>query len=136
MKLAILMIILDLDWLHILFNIYIYFHPGNRIDDAMEYYRTEWSNRSIPSKLPCYRFCWKVKRLGSVCMVGSVESGEYDESSQLKVTNGRMQPTSRGLESILKEYCRCIHPESKQLNLNINFAQKKKNPVAHLGTEQ
>ena len=50
----------------------------------------------------------------------------HDESSQLKFTNGRMQPTSRGLESMLKEYYRCIHPESKQLNLKINFAEKGK----------
>ena len=51
MKLVILILILDLDWLHILFNIYVYFHPGNTTDDFMEYYRTEWHNGSIPPKL-------------------------------------------------------------------------------------
>ena len=51
MKLAILIIILDFDWLHILFEIYFYFHTENMIDDFMEYYRTEWPNGSIPPKL-------------------------------------------------------------------------------------
>ena len=51
MKLAILIIILDFDWLHILFDIYICFHPENTIDDLMEYYRTEWPNGGIPAKL-------------------------------------------------------------------------------------
>ena len=51
MKLAILIIILDFDWLHILFEIYFYFHTENTIDDFMEYYRTEWPNGSIPPKL-------------------------------------------------------------------------------------
>ena len=47
-KLAILIIILDFDWLHILFDIYIYFHPQNKIDYCMEYYCIEWPNGSIP----------------------------------------------------------------------------------------
>ena len=51
MKLAILIIILGFGWLHILFDIYIYFHPENTIDDLMQYYRTEWPNGSIPPKL-------------------------------------------------------------------------------------
>ena len=51
MKLAILIIILDFDWLHILFEIYFYFLTENTIDDFMEYYCTEWPNGSIPPKL-------------------------------------------------------------------------------------
>ena len=50
MKLAILIIILDFDWLHILSEIYIYFHPENTIDEYREYC-TEWPNGSIPPKL-------------------------------------------------------------------------------------
>ena len=50
MKLAIL-ITLNFDWLHILFEIYFYFLPENTIDDFMEYYSTESPNGSIPPKL-------------------------------------------------------------------------------------
>ena len=74
----------------------------------MEYYRTEWPNRSIPPKLHMLEhhatdFVEKWKT--GFGMYGE-QGGEYihNEINQLKITYCRMQPASRRLESMLQEH--------------------------------
>ena len=130
MRLAILIIILDFDWLHTLFDIYIYFHPENTIDDFMEYYRTEWPNGSIPPRLHILEdhatdFVEKWKT--GFGMYGE-QGGEsiHNEFNQLKTTYCRMQPVSRRPESMLQEHYKRIHPESKVVKLKNKFCRKRK----------
>ena len=132
MKLAILIIILDFDWLHILFKIYFYFHSENTIDDFMEYYRTKWPNGSIPPKLHMLEdhatdFVEKWKT--GFGMYGE-QGGEsiHNEFNQFKTTYCQMQPASKRLDSR-------IHPSRKQskvqwLNSKINFVEKGKQPCS------
>ena len=123
MKLAILIIILDFDWLQILFNIYIYFSPENTTDDFMEYYCTEWHNGSIHPKLHMLEdhatdFVEKWKT-GFGIMVSRVEN-------QFTTTYSRMQPASKRLGNMLQEHYSRIHPESKVVKLKNEFCRKMK----------
>ena len=42
---------MTLNWIHNQFNICIYFHSGNTIDNFIGYYPAEWPNGTIPPKL-------------------------------------------------------------------------------------
>ena len=87
----------------------------------MEFYRTEWPNGSIPPKLHMlddhatdFVENWQT----GFGMCGE-QGGEsiHNDFNQLKITNFRMRPASRHLESMLQEHYRCIHPESKAVKL-------------------
>ena len=122
MKLAILMIILDFDWLHILFDIYIYFYPENTIDEFMEYFA-----QSGLMEVFLQNFDFVEKRKTGFGMYGE-QGGEsiHNEFNQLKITYCPMQPASRRLESMLLEHYRRIHPESKAVKFKNKFYRKKK----------
>ena len=130
MKLAILIIILDFDWLHILFDIYIYFHPENTIDDFMEYYCTEWPNGSIPPKLHMLEdhatdFVEKWKT--GFGMYGSRVENQFTMS----LINSKLHIAGCSLfQDVLKACCKSITNASiqkaKWLNSKINFVEKGK----------
>ena len=126
MKLAILIIIIiDSDWFHIPFNIYVYFYPGNITDDFAKHYRTEWHNGSILPKrrMPedqATDFVEKWKT--GFGIYGEQGAGEliHNEFNPRIITYFRMQPSSRRLQA----YYRRIHLESKAVNSKTNFAGK------------
>ena len=103
MKLAILIIILDFDWLHILFDIYIYFYPENTIDEFMEYFA-----QSGLMEVFLQNFDFVEKRKTGFGMYGE-QGGEsiHNEFNQFKTTYCQMQPASKRLDSR-------IHPSRKQ----------------------
>ena len=124
MKLAILIIILDFDWLHILFDIYIYFYPENTIDEFMEYFA-----QSGLMEVFLQNFDFVEKRKTGFGMYGE-QGGEsiHNEFNQFKTTYCQMQPASKRLDSR-------IHPSRKQskvqwLNSKINFVEKGKQPCS------
>ena len=95
----------------------------------MEYYRIEWPNGSIPSKLYMLEdhatdFVQKWKT--EFGMYGE-HGGEsiHNEFNQLKITYCRIQPASRRLQSMLQEHYRRIHPESKAVKLRNKFCRKR-----------
>ena len=134
MKLAILIIILDFDWLHILFDIYIYFYPENTIDDFMEYYCTEWPNGSIPPKLHMLEdhatdFVEKWKT--GFGMYGSRVENQFTMSlinSKLHIAGCSLVP------DVLKAFCKSITDayieKAKRLSSKINFVEKGKQPCS------
>ena len=134
MKLAILIIILDFDWLHILLDIYIYFYPENTIDDFMELYCTEVLMEVFLQNFICFMTMLKIwlksRRLGLVCMVSRVEN-QFAMSliySKLDI------PRCSLLQNILKPCCKSITVASiqkaKRLNSKINFVEKGKQPCS------
>ena len=132
MKLTILIIIPDFDWLHILFNIYIYFHPELTIDDFMEYYRTEWPNGSILPKLHMLEDHATdfVERWKTGFGIYGKQGGEsiHNEFNQLKLQIAGCSL----LQDVLKACCKSITDASiqkaKRLNSKINFVEKGKQP--------
>ena len=127
MKLAILIIILDSDWFHIPFNIYVYFYLGNITDDFTEHYRTEWHNGSILPKrrMPedqATDFVEKWKT--GFGIYGEQGAGEliHNEFNPRIITYFRMQPSSRRLQSILQ-----AHPSRKEsCKFKHKFCRKRK----------
>ena len=104
---------LDLDRLHTLFNIYIYFLLENTIDDVMEYYGTEWPNESISPKrhvLEDHATNFVKKWKNRFGMQGG--DSTYNEFNQFKITYCRMQSASKRLKMMLQEHYRHIHAES------------------------
>ena len=123
MKLAILIIIFDLDCLHILLTNYIYFQSGNAIDDFIGYYRTKWPDENILLKL---QILLKKRRLGFVRMVSRVESRFTMSSINTKLCNVECSNASRRFENIIEEHYRRIHPERKAVKFKNRFCGNRK----------
>ena len=113
----------DFDWLHILFDIYIYFYTENTNDDFIIIAQSGIMEVLILNFI-CLKTIQQVLlksgRLALVCMmVSRVEN-------QFTTTYSRMQPASKRLESMLQEHYSRIHPESKAIKLKSKFCRKRK----------